>query len=191
VRTSPGEYGQGQQPGQYGQGQPGQYGQGRYGQGQQPGQYGQGQQPGQYGQGQYGQGQQPGQYGQGQYGQGQQPGQYGQGQYGQQGGQYYPSAPGYYGGQPMNDRDNNFGVIALVTGLVGLLICSPVGIAAIIYGRKAQAAQAAGTANNGTLGTVGFWLGVAALALMVLGILLLATGVVSLGFLSNNMSSFD
>lgn len=89
--------GQGQiQPGQFGQGQGGQFGQGQmppgqFGQGQ-GGQFGQGQmQPGQFGQGQggqFGQGQmQPGQFGQGQggqYGQGQmQPGQFGQGQGGQ------------------------------------------------------------------------------------------------------------
>lgn len=128
-------------------------------------------------------GAQPGQQGQGGYGQQQYP-QYGQQQYGQQG-QYYPSAPGYYGGAPMNDRDNNYGVIALVCGIIGLVLCGPVGIAAIIFGRKAQAAQAAGTANNGTLGTVGFWLGVVAVILMVIGLVvgvLAFAGAISIGF---------
>jgi hypothetical protein len=133
-------------------------------------------QPGQggYGQGQPGPGQYPS-YGQPPY---EQP-QYGQQQYGQQG-QYYPSAPGYYGGAPTNDRDNNYGVIALVCGIIGLLLCGPVAIVAIIYGRKAQQAQAAGTANNGSLGTVGFWLGVVTVGFWVLGLLLLAVGVISL-----------
>jgi hypothetical protein len=95
----------------------------------------------------------------------------------------YQPAPGYYGGGAPNDRDNNFGVIALVTGILGLIVCSPLGIVAIIYGRKAQAAQAAGTANNGTMGTVGFWLGVVALVLLVVGIVafiaFLSLGVIS------------
>ena len=85
-QMQPGQFGQGQggqfsqgqmQPGQFGQGQGGQFSQGQM----QPGQFGQGQmQPSQFGQGQM----QPGQFGQGQggqFGQGQmQPGQFGQGQ---------------------------------------------------------------------------------------------------------------
>lgn len=94
--------------------------------------------------------------------------QYGQSQSGYSGG--YQSAPNYSGGQAPNTVDNNFGVIALVTGILGLLICQPVGIAAIIYGRKAKAAERAGRANNATLGVVGFWLGIVALVLMVLAI---------------------
>lgn len=101
----------------------------------------------------------------------------------------FQSAPGYYGGPPTNDRDNNLGVVALVTGIIGLLICQPVGIAAIIYGRRSQAAQAAGTANNGSLGAVGFWLGWVAVALMVLGILLFATGVLSLSLFAEDMNT--
>ncbi|HKJ10983.1 MAG TPA: DUF4190 domain-containing protein [Ornithinimicrobium sp.] len=83
----------------------------------------------------------------------------------------YEAAPGYYGGQMPSDAENNLGVIALVTGIISLVACAPLGIVAVIYGRKAQAATAAGRANNGTLGTVGFWLGAVALALMVLGII--------------------
>lgn len=85
----------------------------------------------------------------------------------------YQAAPNYSGGQTPNDVDNNFGVIALITGIVGLVICQPLGIVAIIYGRKAQAAQAADRANNATLGTVGFWLGVVALILLVISIIFL------------------
>lgn len=117
-----------------------------------------------------------------QQGYGQSGQQYDQGTPGYSGG--YQSAPSYSGGQPPNTVDNNFGVIALVTGLVGLLLCQPVGIAAIIYGRKAQAAERSGRADNGTLGVVGFWLGVVALVLMVIGLIflvLLFAGVVASG----------
>jgi hypothetical protein len=142
------------------------------------------------GQGRYGQGDAGhGQYGQGQPSPGQYP-QYGQPQYGQQG-QYYPSAPGYYGGPPVNDRDNSYGVVALVTGIIALLMCQPLGVVSIIFGRKAQQAQAAGTANNGTLGTVGFWLGVASLVLLalvvVLFVVLFAVGVITWGSYSEGI----
>jgi MFS family permease len=83
----------------------------------------------------------------------------------------YQAAPGYYGGQPTGDAENNLGIIALVTGIISLIGCAPLGIVAVIYGRKAQTAAAAGRANNGTLGVVGFWLGAVALALMVLAII--------------------
>ncbi len=96
----------------------------------------------------------------------------------------YQPAPGYYGGQAPSEVDNNFGIIALVTGLIGLLACQPLGIVAIIYGRKAQAAETAGRATNGTLGVVGFWLGVVALVLFALAILafiLAVAGLISVG----------
>ena len=123
-------------------------------------------------------------YGQQGYGQqGQDPQGHGQQGYGQPG-PGYQGAPGYYGGGAPNDRDNSLGVIALVTGIISLLVCAPLGIVAIIWGRKSQAAEAAGTANNGTMGAVGFWLGVVALVLMVLAVVLLITGVLTLGMLS-------
>jgi hypothetical protein len=126
-------------------------------------------------------------YGQHQPGYGQhQPG-YGQGQ---PGSTAYPgAAPSYYGGPPPNTRDNNYGVVALVTGIVGLLMCWPAGVVAMIYGRRAQAAERAGTADNGVMGTIGFWLGVAALVLMVLAVILLAAGVFSLAWLTSNSTS--
>src|SRR5690606_43357 len=105
------------------------------------------------GQGRYGQGDAGhGQYGQGQPSPGQYP-QYGQPQYGQQG-QYYPSAPGYYGGPPVNDRDNSYGVVALVTGIIALLMCQPLGVVPFIFWRKALQAQAARTPIIRTLWTV-------------------------------------
>lgn len=72
----------------------------------------------------------------------------------------YPSAPAYAGGPPPSEVDNNLGIIALITGLVGLFVLPPVAIAGIIFGRKSQAAAAAGRATNGSLGTAGFVMGI-------------------------------
>lgn len=96
----------------------------------------------------------------------------------------YQGAPSYYGGPPPGTRDNNDGVIALVTGLIGIFLCQPVGIAAIVYGRRSQAAQAAGTADNGVMGTIGFWLGVVSVALMVVVVVLFGAGILSLAMFS-------
>ncbi|WP_153396604.1 DUF4190 domain-containing protein [Ornithinicoccus halotolerans] len=85
----------------------------------------------------------------------------------------YQSAPQYQPGGPTPERDNSFGVIALVCGILSLVVCGPLGIVAIIYGRKAAAAEAAGTATNGAMGTVGFWLGVVGLALTVIVIVVM------------------
>ncbi|MGB3257033.1 MAG: DUF4190 domain-containing protein [Ornithinimicrobium sp.] len=88
----------------------------------------------------------------------------------------YPPAPSYAAGPPPSEVDNNLGIIALVTGLVGLLVLPPVAIAAIIFGRKSQTAAAAGRATNGSLGTAGFVMGVIGTILFavyfVIGILL-------------------
>ncbi len=81
----------------------------------------------------------------------------GQPGYAQQG---YQAGPAYGGGQPPSEVDNNLGIIALVTGLVGLFVLPPVAIAAIIYGRKAQAAAEGGRATNGGMGTAGFIMGI-------------------------------
>lgn len=93
----------------------------------------------------------------------------------------YQNAPQYQPGGPTPERDNSFGIIALVCGILSLVVCGPLGIVAIIYGRKAAGAQAAGTATNGTMGTVGFWLGVVGVALtvvlVVVFVVLMALGV--------------
>lgn len=90
------------------------------------------------------------------------PQQYSQAGYGQQGypQRGYQSAPAYGGGQPPSEMDNNLGIIALVTGLVGLFVLPPVAIAGIIYGRRSQAAAEAGRATNGGMGTAGFIMGI-------------------------------
>lgn len=102
----------------------------------------------------------------------------GQGPYGQQGGWGQPGAygqPGYpagggYGAPGAgSEQDNKLGVWALVTGILGFC-CGPIGIAAIILGKKSKDAAARGTATNGGLGQAGFILGIIVLALWVLGL---------------------
>lgn len=72
-------------------------------------------------------------------------------------------------------------VISLVTGLLGFFACAPVGIAAYVYGRKALAACAAGTASNPGMARWGHRLGIACLALLGVATL---TAVFSLVFIA-------
>lgn len=60
---------------------------------------------------------------------------------------------------PPADRDDDLAVIALVSGVLGVFGCAPVGIVALIYGRRAQAACAAGTATNPRMAWWGHRLG--------------------------------
>lgn len=69
------------------------------------------------------------------------------------------------------DRDDNLAVIALVTGILGFFACAPVGIVAFVYGRRALAACAAGTASNPAMARWGHRLGIACLALLGLAAL--------------------
>src|SRR5690606_28758087 len=94
------------------------------------------------------------------------------------GGQY-SGAPQYYGGPPVSTRDNNDGVVALVTGIIGLFMCAPLGIVAIIYGRRSHAALEAGTVDQGVICTHCICIGVVAVALMVLVVVLFAVGILS------------
>jgi Domain of unknown function (DUF4190) len=92
-----------------------------------------------------------------------------------------PPPPQYYG-QPYGAprRTNPKSIWALVLGILGVLCCGPLGIAAIFVGRSAQREIAAtGEAGNG-MAMSGVILGFIALALMVLGFLLFATGVLTL-----------
>lgn len=85
--------------------------------------------------------------------------------------------PGQYPGQPYSQYpptppSSGKAVTALVLGLVGLLVCQLVGIAAIIVGRQARdeiAASRGALAGDG-LAQAGVILGWVSLALMVLGI---------------------
>ena len=91
-----------------------------------------------------------------------------------------PPPPSYgsqspYGGGPA-PASSNKPVWALVCGILGLLCCGLLGIPAIILGRQAQAeGQPGGMAKAGEI------LGYVDIALMVLGVILFATGVLTLG----------
>lgn len=91
----------------------------------------------------------------------------------------YPAAPAYSGGPPSNEVDNSLGVIALVTGVVGLFLFPPVAIAGIIFGRKSTAAANAGRATNGSLGTAGLVLGIIGTVLLVIYTVLVVVAVIA------------
>lgn len=88
-----------------------------------------------------------------------------------------PQSP--YGGYPQPARNSNKPVWALVCGILGILCCGLLGIPAIILGR-----QAAVEGQPGGMAKAGEILGYVAVGLMILGIILFAGGVLSLG--SNN-----
>lgn len=96
-----------------------------------------------------------------------------------------PPPPPSYGGSPYGGppapRSSNKPVWALVSGILGILCCGLLGIPAIIMGRQAQAEGG----PNG-MAKAGEILGYVALALMVVGIILFAAGVLSVGGNSNN-----
>lgn len=86
-----------------------------------------------------------------------------------------PAAPGY--GAPVAAPQNTQGTIALITGILGLLCCGVLAIVAIITGRNGMALAASGQATNGGMAKAGYWLGIIAVILWVLGIIFsVATG---------------
>jgi Domain of unknown function (DUF4190) len=91
-----------------------------------------------------------------------------------------PPPGGGYGqpayGSPPAGGTNKKATWALVTGILGILCCGPLGIVAIILGRSAE--QEIRTTGQGGAGMAkaGFILGIVALALLVLQIILFATG---------------
>ena len=94
-----------------------------------------------------------------------------------------PPPGGGYGqpayGAPAPGGTNKKATWALVTGILGILCCGPLGIVAIILGRGAE--QEIRTTGQGGAGMAkaGFILGIVALALLVLQIILFATGALS------------
>lgn len=99
------------------------------------------------------------------------------------------SAPQY--GYPQAPPKNDLGVWALVTGILGYVMCPLVlGIAAIITGTKSRRAADEGLANNRGMGTAGLILGWINVVLALLGIALvifvLGSGLVVRGFDSFN-----
>ena len=87
-----------------------------------------------------------------------------------------PQSP-YGGGDPQPPaRSSNKPVWALVCGILGILCCGLLGIPAIILGR-----QAAAEGQPGGMAKAGEILGYVAIALFVLGLILFAAGVISVG----------
>ena len=94
-----------------------------------------------------------------------------------------PPPGGGYGqpayGAPAPAGNNKKATWALVTGILSLLCCGPLGIVAIILGRNAeQEIRVSGQAGAG-MAKAGWILGIVALALLVLQIILFATGSLS------------
>ncbi len=91
-----------------------------------------------------------------------------------------PPPPGYgqspYGAVPQGT--NSKAIWALVLGLLGILCCGPAGIVAVILGRSAQSEIAQTGQGGAGMAKAGVILGVIAIVLMIIGALLLATGVV-------------
>lgn len=90
-----------------------------------------------------------------------------------------PPPPPVGGGFPGGGTEkNNLGTWALVLGILSIVCCGLLaGIPAIFVGRASQQAEAAGQANNGNLGKIGFILGIVGTALSILGfIFALVTG---------------
>ena len=69
--------------------------------------------------------------------------------------------------------DNSKGTTALVTGIIGLVICPIIfSIIAIIFGKQGMDAAARGTANNAGMAKAGYILGIIGLVLGVLGLII-------------------
>lgn len=81
-----------------------------------------------------------------------------------------PPPPGQFGGG--DTSKNSLGVWALVLGIVSILCCGLfAGIPAIILGNNSKKAAAQGLATNGSLGNVGFILGIIGTVLGTLGMI--------------------
>jgi hypothetical protein len=94
-----------------------------------------------------------------------------------------PPEGGGYGqpayGAPGPGGTNTKATWALVTGILGLLCCGPLGIVAIVLSRGAeQEIRVTGEGGAG-MAKAGFILGIVALVLLALQIILFATGAVT------------
>ena len=82
-----------------------------------------------------------------------------------------PSVPPMPPQMPMNTSKNTLGTWALVLGIVGIVCCGPAGIGAIIMGNQSKRAEADGLANNGSMGNVGWILGIVGVILWGVGLI--------------------
>lgn len=94
--------------------------------------------------------------------------------YGQPYGGYGQPGPPYPGGYPVAAPEEPNATTAMVLGIVSLLCCGPLGIAAVLVGRKSKRAIEAsgntlGGAGKASAGEICGWI---ALALLGIGLLL-------------------
>ncbi len=83
----------------------------------------------------------------------------------------YPAAPppgaGY--NAPAAAQSNTFGIVALITGILGFFCLGLVGsVLAIIFGKMGMNKAAAGLASNGGVAKAGFWLGIIGIVVNVI-----------------------
>jgi hypothetical protein len=92
-----------------------------------------------------------------------------------------PPGPGYGGYGYAAPQTNKKAVWALVTGILSIVCCGPLGIVAIILGRGAEReiAFSGGAQTGAGMAKAGFVLGIVGLALAVLSAILYATGAIS------------
>ena len=94
-----------------------------------------------------------------------------------------PPPPPQYGAPPpgaVPAGNNSKALWSLITGILGLLCCGLLGIVAIILSRSAQT-EIARTGQGGQgMAKAGFILGIIAVVLMILQIILFATGAIDL-----------
>lgn len=92
-----------------------------------------------------------------------------------------PPPPGVGGYGYSAPRTSQKALWSLVTGILSVVCCGPAGIVAIILGKNAEREIAAshGAISGGGMAKAGFILGIIGLALMVLGVILYASGVLT------------
>jgi hypothetical protein len=87
----------------------------------------------------------------------------------------YPPPPG----QPNYGGDHPQGTTILVLGILSLVVCSPLGIAAWVMGKKALAEATAMGASNASTIKVGYILGIIATCLMIVGAVALVIAIIA------------
>jgi hypothetical protein len=89
----------------------------------------------------------------------------------------YQPAPGGYYGSPA-PKGNQKALWAMILGIVGLVCCSPLAIAALVLGiiAKEEIDESHGTQSGRGQAQAGFVLGIIGCVLMVIGVIAFASG---------------